>query len=164
MTSDAKTPDEYFNNVPEDRKDIMNKLRDVIKDNIPDGFEEVMLYGLPGYVVPKSVYPQGYHCNPEDPVSFAGAASQKNHIAFYHMGLYSDEGLMNWITTEYEKQFGRKLDKGKSCLRFKKPEHVPLELIGELMTKITVQEFADMYASFDPRNKPKEVKPKAKKK
>ena len=158
MTSDARTPDEYFENLPEDRKVVMTKLRNVVKENIPEGFEEVMLYGLPGFVLPKSLYPAGYHCNPEDPVSFAGYASQKNHIAFYHMGLYSNESLMEWMNTEYEKEFGRKLDKGKSCLRFKKDEHVPYRLIGELMTKITAAEFKNQYAAQDPRNKPKEPK------
>lgn len=104
MQSSAKTPDEYFRELPEDRKEPMKKLRDILKKHIPKGFEEVMQYGMPGYVVPHSLYPLGYHCKPSDPLPFMGLASQKNSINFYHMGLYADEKLLKWYRSEYQKR------------------------------------------------------------
>jgi hypothetical protein len=145
MQSAALTPQEYFDSLPEDRKEGMNKLRKVILDNLPDGFSEEMSYGMIGYVVPHSLYPAGYHCNPKLPLPFMGLASQKNFIAFYNMGLYADEKLMSWFLEEYPKHTSAKRDMGKSCLRFKKIEQIPFDLIGQLVKKISVQDWVEIY-------------------
>ncbi|MDI9310116.1 MAG: DUF1801 domain-containing protein [Limnohabitans sp.] len=145
MQSKAKNIDDYLKELPEDRKIAISKLREVINKNIPEGFQECMNYGMIGYVIPHSIYPAGYHCTPELPLPFANIASQKNFIAFYHMGLYGNPELFEWFKTEYEKQFSKKLDAGKSCSRFKKVEHIPYELIGELMQKISVEDYIKFY-------------------
>jgi hypothetical protein len=123
----------------------MNKLRNVILKNLPKGFKEGMGYGMMGYCVPHSIYPAGYHCNPKDPLPFAGLASQKNSINFYHMGIYADPKLLKWFTVEYAKTGLGKLDMGKSCMRFKKPENIPYKLIGELCSKISVEKWIEVY-------------------
>ncbi len=145
MTSDAKTPDEYISQLPEERKGPMSSLRKTIQSQLPPGFEETMSYGMIGYVVPHSTYPDGYHCSPELPLPFMNIASQKNFIALYHMGLYAKKELLDWFTGEYPKHSKRKLDMGKSCVRFKKMEDIPLDLIGELCTKMSVQDWIDLY-------------------
>lgn len=145
MQSKAKNIDDYLNELPEDRKIAIFKLREVINKNIPEGFQECMNYGMIGYVIPHSIYPAGYHCTPELPLPFANIASQKNFIAFYHMGLYGNPELFEWFKTEYEKQFSKKLDAGKSCSRFKKVEDIPYELISELMQKISVEDYIKFY-------------------
>lgn len=147
MQSNASTPDEYVAELPEERATAIQKLRDTIKENLPDGFEETMSYGMIGYVVPHSIYPDGYHCSPELPLPFMNIASQKNYIALYHSGIYADEKLLNWFTSEYPKYVKTKLDMGKSCVRFKKPEQIPYELIAELTQKMTVQDWVDRYES-----------------
>lgn len=147
MQSKASTPDEYVAELPEERATAVQKLRDTIKENLPDGFEETMSYGMIGYVVPHSIYPDGYHCSPELPLPFMNIASQKNFIALYHSGIYADEKLLNWFTSEYPKYVKTKLDMGKSCVRFKKPEQIPYELIGELVQKMSVQDWIDKYES-----------------
>lgn len=145
MQSKAATPDEYVDSLPEDRKEAMTKLRKTIKKNLPKGFKEVMSYGMIGYVVPHSIYPAGYHCDPKLPLPFMCIASQKNFIALYHMGIYGDPQLLKWFTDGYAKAVPTKLDMGKSCVRFKKPEHIPYQLIGELTAKITPQDWIAMY-------------------
>ena len=145
MHSKALTPDEYFEHLPDDRKKVMMELRSVIKKNLPKGFKEQMSYGMVGYVVPHSLYSEGYHCDPELPLPFLSIASQKNFIAVYHMGIYSDPKLLKWFTTEFAKQSKTRLDMGKSCIRFKKPEHIPFKLIGELAAKMTPQEWIAIY-------------------
>jgi len=145
MQSEAKTVDAYFDALPEDRKSAMQKLRRVILDNLPPGFSEQMSYGMVGYVVPHDTYPAGYHCDPKLPLPFVSIASQKNFLAVYHMGIYADNEILNWFTSEYSKHTSTKLDLGKSCIRFKKPEQIPFELIGRLMKKVTVKEWIDTY-------------------
>lgn len=145
MQSKAATPDEYIDSLPEDRKEAMTQLRKTIKKNLPKGFKEVMSYGMIGYVVPHSIYPAGYHCDPKLPLPFMCIASQKNFIALYHMGIYGDPQLLKWFTDGYAKAVPTKLDMGKSCVRFKKPEHIPYQLIGELTAKITPQDWIAMY-------------------
>jgi len=147
MISKAKSPDQYYKEVPADRKEAMIKLRETVKKNLPKGFQESIGYGMVGFAVPHSIYPKGYHCNPEDPLPFVGIASQKNFIALYHMGLYAMPDLLKWFTTEYPKHSSKKLDMGKSCIRFKKPEDIPFKLIGELMKKVTVKEWINVYES-----------------
>lgn len=145
MTSTAKTPNDYFKELPADRKEPMAQLRDTINKNLPKGFEETMSYGMVGYVVPHHIYPAGYHCDPKLPLPFAAIASQKNFIAFYHMGIYALPELLQWFQEEYSKFTKGKIDMGKSCLRFKKPEHIPHKLIGELMKKMSVEKWISVY-------------------
>ncbi len=145
MQSTAKTPQEYIDSLPEDRKKAMEELRKVIKENLPAGFEETMGYGMLCFVVPKSIYPAGYHCDPKLPLGFISVASQKNFIAIYHMGLYGNPKLLEWFTTAYPKHTQLKLDMGKSCIRFKKMDAIPFELIGELASKVTVDEWISWY-------------------
>jgi uncharacterized protein YdhG (YjbR/CyaY superfamily) len=145
MTSKASTPEQYIKELPPDRKEPVTKLRDAVLKNLPKGFKEVMCYGMLGYLVPHELYPEGYHCNPSQPVPFANIASQKNFIALYHMGIYGSPDLLNWFVDEFPKHSSVKLDMGNGCIRFKKPEHIPYKLIGELMKKITVKDWINLY-------------------
>lgn len=138
---------DYLNQIPAERKDAMNKLRQTILDNLPKGFEETMSYGMIGYVVPHSLYPAGYHCDPKLPLPFMSIASQKNFVAFYHMGIYANPELLAWFQEEYPKHVKTKLDMGKSCIRFKKPDQMPFELLGKLVAKMTVAEWIENYES-----------------
>jgi uncharacterized protein YdhG (YjbR/CyaY superfamily) len=143
----ANTVDEYINQLPEDRKEVMIKLRTVINQNLPKGFVEQINYKMPGYVVPHSLYPAGYHCDTSLPLPFLNIASQKNFVALYHMGIYANPEIYNWFTSEYPKHCRRKLDMGKSCIRFKKMDEIPYELIGELARKMTPQQWIELYES-----------------
>lgn len=145
MRSQSSTPDEYLESLPPDRRQTMAAIRKAILKNLPNGFAEIMNYGMIGYVVPKTLYPAGYHCDPKLPLPFMNLASQKNYIALYHMGLYSDKKMLAWFTEEFAKQSRTKLDMGKSCIRFKEPESIPLKLIGELAGKIAVKEWIALY-------------------
>ncbi len=145
MKYTANSPEDYINQLPEERQTPMKKLRAIIKKNIPKGFEETMNYGMIGFVVPHSEYPDGYHCDPKLPLPYINIASQKNFIALYNMGIYSDPALLKWFTEEYPKHCKRKLDMGKSCIRFKKIDDIPYDLIGELVTKITVDQWVNTY-------------------
>ncbi|MBL7870309.1 MAG: DUF1801 domain-containing protein [Cyclobacteriaceae bacterium] len=144
MQSKAKTAGEYLNSLPTDRKGIITDLRNVILKNLPKGFEETMQYGMITYVVPHSLYQPGYHVNPTEPLPFMSLASQKNHIAVYHMGVY-EGGLYDWFVKEWEKFSDKKLDMGKSCIRFRKPEDVPVKLIGLLASKMTPKQWISIY-------------------
>lgn len=139
------TPDEYIQAIPEERQGVMNELRKVIKENLPKGFSEEISYGMIGYVVPHSLYPDGYHCDPKLPLPFMNIASQKNFIAVYHSGIYADPELMQWFVGEYPSYVKTKLDMGKSCIRFKKIDQIPTKLIGELAAKMTPQEWISLY-------------------
>lgn len=141
----ANSPDEYLKLIPDDRKPAMNKLRQTILGNLPKGFQETMSYGMIGYVVPHSVYPSGYHCDPKLPLPFIAIASQKNFVAFYHMAIYADKSLNDWFVTEYSNHYKSKLDMGKSCIRFKKPDDILFELIGQLVQKVSVEKWIDIY-------------------
>ena len=147
MRAEGKTVDEILINVPQDRVIPFNRLHEVILKNLPQGFTPGISYGGLGYVVPHSIYPAGYHCRPSEPLPFAGIASQKNSINFYHMGLYADPKLLDWFVKEYPKHAKHKLDMGKSCIRFKKMDDIPYPLIGALMKKMTVQAWVKMYES-----------------
>ncbi len=145
MQSKATTPEEYITAMPEERQAAFKKLRATIKKKLPKGFKEEMSYGMIGYVIPHSKYPAGYHCNPKLPLPFMNIASQKNFIAVYHMGVYADPKLLKWFTDAHTKASAKKLDMGKSCIRYKKPEDIPFELIGELASKITPDEWIAIY-------------------
>ena len=146
MNYNVDTIADYMNALPADRKDVINQLRTLAKENLPEGFEEQLTYGMIGYVVPHSIYPDGYHVNPEQALPFLSFASQKNHVAVYHSGVYADEELLNWFKEEYAKQKNvNKLNMGKSCIRFTNVKKIPYELLGELFTKMTVKEWIGIY-------------------
>jgi len=145
MNSKATTVNEYLDELLSDRKIAVNKLREVILKNLPDGFKEEINYGMIGYVVPHSLYASGYHCDPKLPLPFMNIASQKNFISLYHMGIYANPEMMKWFTEEFAKRSKAILDMGKSCIRFKKPESIPYELIGELVAKMSVPEWIELY-------------------
>lgn len=145
MQSKATTVDQYMEELPEDRKIALLELRKVIKKHIPRGFQEGMGYGMPGYSVPHNKYPSGYHCDPKLPLPFLSYASQKNGISIYHMGIYADPKLMKWFTEAHAKVSSQKLDMGKSCIRYKKPADIPFQLIGELVSKMTPDEWIALY-------------------
>lgn len=145
MQIKVDTVEEYIDQIPEERKEVIQKLRKVLSENLPEGFREEMSYGMIGYVVPHSLYPKGYHCTPKLPLPFISIASQKNFVALYHMNLYANKSLMEWFMAEYPKHSKAKLDIGKSCMRFKKLDQIPYELIGELAQKITVQQWIKTY-------------------
>ncbi|TAE57705.1 MAG: DUF1801 domain-containing protein [Bacteroidetes bacterium] len=145
MRIEAISPEAYLEKVPEDRKEALGHLRDLLCQNLPAGFEETISYSMITYVVPHSLYPAGYHCDVSQPLPFISIASQKNFIALYHMGLYAMPHVLAWFVEEYPKHSKRKLDMGKSCIRFKKPEDIPFALIAELATKITVADWVECY-------------------
>jgi hypothetical protein len=145
MKATGVTVEEILENIPEERKEAFSKLHQAIVANLPSGFEPGISYGMLGYVVPHSLYPSGYHCKPAEPLPFASMASQKNSINFYHMGLYADPSLMEWFVSEYPKHSTQKLDMGKSCIRFKKWDQIPFELMGQLMQKMTAEEWIELY-------------------
>lgn len=145
MKSNATTVEEYVNTLPDDRKEAIQQLREIILKNLPKGFTETISYGMIGYVVPHSIYPKGYHCDASLPLPFMNIASQKNFIALYHMGLYSNKELLEWFTNEYPNHSKAKLDMGKSCIRFKKVDQIPYQLIAELTKKITVKDWIALY-------------------
>ena len=145
MTIEARTVDEYISKSPPERQEALRRLRKEIKSNLPDGFEETINYGMIGFVVPLSRYPAGYLDNKDEPLPFINVASQKNHIAVYHLGTYSFPELLKWFEDEYAKSGRVKLDMGKRCIRFRKPDHIPYELIGELASRITVDEWIEKY-------------------
>ncbi|MBM4177006.1 MAG: DUF1801 domain-containing protein [Ignavibacteria bacterium] len=154
MNSKGKTVNEILTNLPKDRVEPFNKLHDVIVKNLPQGFEPAISYGGLGYVVPHKLYPAGYHCKPSEPLPFAGIASQKHSINFYHMGIYTDTKLLKWFISEYPKHSNQKLDMGKSCVRFKKMEAIPYKLIAELMKKMSVKQWIEQYeTAFKPKSK-----------
>lgn len=153
MQRNVHSVEEYISLVPENQKDAVLRLREVINQNIPSGFSEQISYGMIGWVVPHSLYPAGYHCNPQLPLPFLNIAAQKNFIAVYHMGIYASPSLMEWFVSEYPKFSKQKLDMGKSCMRYKKPDLIPFELIGELAQKISVNEWINLYESNFVRKK-----------
>ena len=145
MQYDVNSVAEYIKALPEDRKPVIEKLRNVILSNLPEGFTEQLSYGMIGYVVPLSRYPKGYHAKKGEPLPFLSLASQKNYIALYHMGIYGKPKLEEWFIKEYTDRMPTKLDMGKSCIRFKNPDHIPYDLVAELCQKITVDEFIELY-------------------
>ncbi|WP_289060716.1 DUF1801 domain-containing protein [uncultured Zobellia sp.] len=145
MNYKADSPEAYIAQLPSERQEVISKLRKTILDHLPTGFEEQISYGMLGYVVPHSLYPDGYHCNPKLPLPFINLASQKNFVALYHSGIYANPELYDWFVTEYPKHCKRKLDMGKSCIRFKSMTDIPYELIAELSTKMSVDDWIALY-------------------
>lgn len=147
MQSAAKTPAEYLETIPAERKEAFLKLRQSLLDNLPSGFEETMQYGMLSYVVPHAIYPKGYHCKPTDALPFLSLASQKNNISLYHMGLYASPPLMEWFTNAWDAARYGKLDMGKSCIRLKNMDKIPYELLGELCSKMSPAQWIELYES-----------------
>jgi uncharacterized protein YdhG (YjbR/CyaY superfamily) len=145
MDHDIKSVKEYLERLPEERREAVERLREMILANLPKGFEETISYGMISYVVPHSIYPKGYHVNPEEPLPFISLASQKNHIAVYHSGIYMIPELEEWFRDEYARRVDTKLDMGKSCIRFRNPKKIPYDLLEELMNKVSVEEYVDLY-------------------
>lgn len=145
MQYKANSPEEYISQVPEERKETLEKLRKTINENLPKDFEEGMQYNMISYYVPHSIYPDGYHCNPKEPLPFISFASQKNSVNLYHSGIYADKEIHDWFVAEYPKYCKRKLDMGKSCIRFKKLEEIPYKLIAELVRKMFVDQWIELY-------------------
>lgn len=145
MKYEVHSVEGYLEAIPEERKPYFQELRNTILQNLPKGFEELFQYGMVGYAVPHTIYPDGYHCNPKEPLPFASIASQKNFIGFYHMGMYAKPEILNWFTQEWPKYSKYKLDMGKSCIRLKKLDDIPYALIGQLMQKLTVEDWITLY-------------------
>lgn len=145
MSLKMQTPKEFLDSLPADRKQIMSKLRSGFRKHLPKGYKEVMGTNMLSYVVPKSLFPDGYHVNPNEPLPFISLASQKNFIAVYHMGIYADKKLHKWFVGEYPKHCAHKLDMGKSCIRLKKMDDIPFELIADLATKMSVDDWVILY-------------------
>ena len=155
MNRSAETVKDYLDTLPKERKEPVEKLRKTILEHLPEGFEETVSYGMIGYVVPLERYPEGYHASEGEPLPFMSLASQKNHIALYHMGLYAKPGLEEWFREEYGKRVMPKLDMGKSCIRLKKMDQIPYDLIGELSEKITVEDYIKAYEEAMKKRKKK---------
>ncbi len=147
MQIEAKTVEDYISKIPEERQEIIRQMIDVINTNLPKGFENITSYGMIGWAVPLKDYPAGYHCAPGTPLPFINLASQKNFIALYHMGIYARPDLLDWFVEEYPNHSKRKLDMGKSCIRFKKMEDIPFNLIAELCQKMTPKDWINCYES-----------------
>lgn len=147
MQYSANSQEDYIKQLPLERREPIKKLAEEINQNLPDGFEEGILYKMIGWYVPHSIYPDGYHCDPKTPLPFINLASQKNFIALYHTGLYAKKEVLDWFVTEYPKHCKRKLDMGKSCVRFKYMDDIPYQLVGELCRKMTVEEWINIYES-----------------
>jgi hypothetical protein len=145
MNYDVSSVTEYIQAIPEDRQPIISHLRDVFGANLPDGFEETIQYKMLTYVIPLSLYPNGYLNKKDTPLPFISIASQKHHIAVYHMGLYMNQEVLSWFEEAYQTRVGHKLDMGKSCIRFKKMDQIPYTLLGELAQKITPEDFIKQY-------------------
>lgn len=139
------TPEDYIKQQPVESQAALKALRNTILNNLPKGFKEIIQYGMIGYVVPHEIYPEGYHVNPKEALPFMGLANQKGYIALYHLGMYADGSLLEWFVKSYEALNIGKLDMGKSCIRFKRLDKIPLELVGELCSKISVNSYVSIY-------------------
>jgi hypothetical protein len=144
MQSQSKTVKDYLRELPEDRRTAISAVRETILKNLQSGFEEGMQYGMIGYYVPHSIYPAGYHCDPKQPVPFACLASQKNYMSLYLLSSYSGAGEEQWLREQFAKA-GKKLDMGKSCVRFKKLEDLPLSVVGEAIRRVSVASYIAAY-------------------
>lgn len=145
MNHEANTIEEYLDRIPADRKHAVSKLIELMRTQMPPGFQETISYKMPSFVVPHSLYAAGYHCDKSQPLPFVSLASQKNFIALYHMGLYADPTLMTWFLDEWPRHSANKPDMGKSCIRFKNPEKIPYELLAALLAKVSPQQWIETY-------------------
>jgi uncharacterized protein YdhG (YjbR/CyaY superfamily) len=141
------TVSDYIDNVQEERKSVFLQVLEAVRKGIPSDFEECISYGMIGFVVPHSLYPKGYHCDPKLPLPFISLANQKNSINLYHMGIYANADLLDWFVDSYNKSSGSKLDMGKSCIRFNPKKEIPYLLIQELCSKMKAEEWIKLYES-----------------
>lgn len=141
MQSDAATVDEYLSQLPDDRREAIETVRIAILKNLPEGYEEIIDFGMITYVIPLERYPETYNGHP---LGVVALASQKRHMAVYLYNVYSDPEVAEWFTTEY-RATGKRLDMGKSCVRFRKIEDLPVELVGEAVSKTTVEKYIERY-------------------
>jgi hypothetical protein len=154
MQSKATTVEQYLSELPEDRRKALEAVRQVILKNLDKDYEEGIQYGMIGYYVPHRVYPAGYHCDPKQPLPFAGLASQKNYMSLYLMCVYGNSNHAKWFQEAWGKT-GKKLDMGKSCVRFKKLEDLPLGVIGEAVKRVTAKKYIEYCESaLKTRTKP----------
>lgn len=144
MRSDAKTPEAYLESLPPERRDALNEVRRVVLDHLPAGYIECMQYGMIGYAVPHSLFPAGYHCDPRQPLPFAGLASQKGHMSFYLMSVYGSPEEENRLREGFQRA-GKKLDMGKCCIRFRNVSDLALETIGEAIARMSVERYVELY-------------------
>jgi hypothetical protein len=144
MISDAKSVEAYLASLPEDRRAAIQAVRAAILKNLDAEYEEGMQYGMIGYYVPHRVYPPGYHCDPKQPLPFVCLASQKNYMSVYLGCVYSSSEMEKWFRQEWAKS-GKKLDMGKSCIRFKKLDDLPVELIGQTVARMPARKFIEFY-------------------
>jgi hypothetical protein len=144
MQSKAATVDQYFSELPEDRRLALEAVRRVILQNLDDEYEEGIQYGMIGYFVPHRVYPPGYHCDSKQPLPFAHLASQKNYMSIYLMCVYGDSPLATWFRDAWAKT-GKKLDMGKACIRFKKVDDLALEVIGEAIRRMPARKYIECF-------------------
>lgn len=158
MQSKATTVKQYLASLPDERRVALEAVRKAINKNLDKGFEEGMSYGMIGWHVPHSIYPDGYHCNPEQALPFAGLASQKNAMSLYLMCIYGDEKQRDAFLADWKKT-GKKLDMGKSCIRFKKLEDLPLDVIGRAVKRVSLKGYVAAYEATRPdRSKPAQKK------
>ena len=140
MKSNATSVEQYLQQLPKARRAAISAVRKVILANLPKGYVECMGYGMIGYVVPHSLFPAGYHCDPSLPLPFANLASQKNHMALYLMTVYGDPGTERWFRQAWQAA-GKKLDMGKCCVRFKRLEDVSLDVVGQVIARVPVKDY-----------------------
>ena len=152
MTSKATTVAQYLKELPEDRRSAITAIRETILKNLDKGFQENMQYGMIGYSVPHSIYPGGYHCDPKQPLPFAGIGSQKNGISIHLLCIYFDQELASWFKSEWIKT-GKKLDMGKGCVRVKSLDEIPLALLGKAIKKMKLKSFLAQYEALKPKKK-----------
>jgi hypothetical protein len=145
MTSKATTVEEYLRELPEERREVIKSIHETLLTHLPQGYVSGMSYGMISYHVPHELYPAGYHCDPKQPLPFISLAAQKNNYALYHMGIYAQPQLLDWFTQEYKARVKTKLDMGKSCIRFKSIDALPLPLIASLASKMTVEDWVSLY-------------------
>jgi Domain of unknown function (DU1801) len=157
MKSAARTVSEYLRELPEDRKAVVTAVRNVILANLPEGYEECIQCGMIAYVVPHRLYPAGYHCNPEQPLQYAALGSQKNYLTLHLMTVYGDPATAEWLRQAFQAA-GKKLDMGKACIRFKKLEDLPLDVIGQVIARVPVKAYVARIEQFMKRTPTKRSK------
>ncbi|NUL81605.1 MAG: DUF1801 domain-containing protein [Armatimonadetes bacterium] len=150
MATKATSVDQYLAELPEDRKELVLAVRDAILKNLPKGMEETIQYGMIGYVVPHSIYPKGYHCDPKQPLPFAGLALQKNYVSLHLMSLYGHSPTLAWFQKAWADS-GKKLDMGKGCVRLKSLDQTPLDVIGQVIGRMTTEEYVAMFERLTSR-------------
>lgn len=157
MQQPGHTPAEILANLPEDRRALVQALRDVINANIPEGVEEGMQYGMIAWFVPHSVFPAGYHCDPRQPLPYVSVANQKGGVSLYLFCTYLDPAHTAWFAEAW-KATGKRLDMGKGCVRIKRLDDVPLEVVAEALRRMPLETFLPTYEAQVPASARKKAK------